>query len=524
MNSSCRWFSVSGKLPLKALSACVAVALLLCTSHAAEIIRGPYLQVGTPSSVTLRWRTDEPAGSVVFFGADPSFLYQLTGSLDPVTEHEVTLFGLTPATRYYYSVGSLFEQLAFGSDYTFTTSPPPGSRVPIRIWAIGDCGTTGLNRASRQELVRDAFYAFSQSRPADLWIALGDNAYYGGEDSEYQTQFFDVYPKMLRSAVLWPTLGNHETYSSDTDGGLPYFRNFTLPTQGEAGGIPSGTEHYYSFDYGNIHFISIDSEIAIWDTPGAMLDWLRADLSARTADWVIAYWHTPPYSKGSHDSDTEGNLIWMRSVVAPILESHDVDLVLCGHSHIYERSYLLHGHYGDSSTLVPEMKVDAGSGQPEDTGAYYKSARGPNAHVGAVYVVAGSSGWATFRNGFHPAMYFDELEAGSLVIDVQGDRLDLKFLRDTGAIDDAFTILKGEDPESLRVQKIQVSSDMITVLFRSLAGRRYQLQHTTTLESDSWEAIGLSVSATSATSRFALPTLKTKAPHFFRVIDLDEPQ
>lgn len=486
--------------------------------------RGPYLQVGTPTSVTVRWRTDEPTASVVFYGDDPSFLYQLAGNLEPVTEHEVTLFGLSPATRYYYSVGTLFEPLAFGSDFSFVTSPPSGARVPIRVWAIGDCGTTGLDRSSRQEQVRDAFDAYARERPADLWLALGDNAYFAGEDYEYQTQFFDVYPRMLRSTVLWPTLGNHETYSSDTDGGLPYFRIFTLPTRGEAGGLPSGTEHYYSFDYGNIHFVSLDSEVAQWQTPDAMLDWLRADLSAHTSDWVIAFWHTPPYSKGSHDSDTEDTLIWMRSFVAPILEAYDVDLVLCGHSHNYERSYLLHGHYGDSSTLASEMIIDSGSGRSDDTGAYFKSAAGPNARLGTVYVVAGSSGWATFRNGHHPAMFLDELETGSLVIDVEADRLDLTFLRDTGAIDDSFTLLKGADAEPLRVQRVLMKPAEVTVLFRSIAGHLYRLEESSTLQPDSWGPAGDWVEASNASSRITLPIENAAGGHFFRVVDLTAPQ
>ena len=88
----------------------------------------------------------------------------------------------------------------------------------------------------------------------------------------------------------------------------------------------------------------------------------------------------------------------MRANAVQLLEAHGVDLVLSGHSHIYERSYLLDGHYGTSNTLIPSMLKDAGSGRPDGTGAYLNPDTGPAARQGAVYVVAGNAGWATFRN------------------------------------------------------------------------------------------------------------------------------
>jgi hypothetical protein len=79
---------------------------------------------------------------------------------------------------------------------------------------------------------------------------LGDNAYENGTDSEYQTAVFNMYPTTLRQSVLWPTIGNHDTaQSSNPPASLPYFAMFTLPANAEAGGMASGTERYYSFDY-----------------------------------------------------------------------------------------------------------------------------------------------------------------------------------------------------------------------------------------------------------------------------------
>ena len=110
---------------------------------------------------------------------------------------------------------------------------------------------------------------------------------------------------------------------------------FTLPDGGRGGRRRRpGTEAYYSFDYGNIHFIVLDGNSRARPAGGPMLTWLEADLQATTADWVIAFWHHPPYSKGLlHDSDVEQREIDMRENVLPILEAYGVDLVLTGHSH-----------------------------------------------------------------------------------------------------------------------------------------------------------------------------------------------
>src|SRR5438552_16877275 len=134
---------------------------------------------------------------------------------------------------------------------------------------------------------------------------------------------------------------------------------FTLPKAAEAGGMASGTEDYYSFDYGNVQFICLDSMTSDRSPSGAMMTWLQNDLASTTLNWIIAYWHHPPYSKGSHNSDTEQQLIEMRQNANPILESHGVDLVLTGHSHSYERSFLLDGHYGTSNTLTSAMIKDS---------------------------------------------------------------------------------------------------------------------------------------------------------------------
>jgi hypothetical protein len=425
---------------------------------AGTLTRGPYLQKAAPNQMTIRWRNTLYDLGRVRFGATPATLNQSvdepvgpTGQFD----HVVTLTGLTPNTTYYYSVGAGGDTLApapadNAADFTFTTPPTPGTVINTRVWVLGDAGTANSNQAA----VRDAFYTWTGARTPNLVLELGDNAYNSGLDTEFQKALFDMYPTMLRKTVFWSCLGNHETAQStafvDT---YPYFDIYTLPTAGEAGGVASGTEHYYSFNYGNIHFISLDSMTAnrAVDDPatpqnedGPMAAWLRNDLQSTTATWIIAFFHHPPYTKGSHNSDTEIEHIQMRQNFLPILEGGGVDVVLGGHSHIYERSYLLNGHYGSSATLTPAMKLNPGDGRPTGNGAYLKPLNGAGGHKGAVYNVAGSAGQVsgTQPDFPHPAHFISLTNLGSLVLDISGNRLDATFVRENGSTPDTYSIQK----------------------------------------------------------------------------------
>ena len=133
----------------------------------------------------------------------------------------------------------------------------------------------------------------------------------------------------------------------------------------------------------------------------------------------------------------------MRQNALPILEDAGVDLVLSGHSHSYERSFLIDGHYGHSSTLQPSMILDGGDGRPAGDGAYRKPSSGLSPHEGAVYTVAGSSGKTSGGSLDHPVMFVSLDVLGSLVLDVQANRLDATFLRSTGVVADTFTLEKG---------------------------------------------------------------------------------
>lgn len=456
----------------------------LLTSDGHPVVsRGPYLQTVTSTSAIVRWRTDLHTRSALWMGPDKSSLTRVVLTNTLRQGHLVRLKGLKPRTRYYYAIGNRNEGILGGGDDTtfFETAPTPGTDVPTRIWVVGDSGSGDVFAA----FVRDAYLKFAGARHANVWLMLGDNAYASGTDQEYQKAMFEMYSVLLRNTCVWPTMGNHDAFSatSNTLSG-PYYDIFELPRMGEAGGVASGTEAYYSFDYGQVHFICLNSMDVNRLNTGPMAKWVLADLTATTAKWVVAFFHHPPYSKGSHNSDdpldSGGRMEDMRKIFLPILEKGGVDLVLTGHSHAYERSYLLDGHYGLSKTLTNAMILDRGDGRPSGDGAYAKPSSGPAANEGAVYVVTGCSGRLGGGTFDHPAMHIAMATLGSLVLDVSGDRLDAQFVDIVGRVQDTFTIRKGLKRSLRRIEpNISVSKggtqNLILDAGSALAGGSYQV-------------------------------------------------
>ena len=452
----------------------------------AEVIRGPYLQTGTSNSVVIKWRTNTSTESIVNYGTALGSLTLSETDTSLKIDHEVTLTLLTPNTKYYFDIADGDGvYLAEDAQMYIKTAPAIGTNQFVRAWILGDPGTANQD----QRDVRDQYYSYVQNEATnpdltDMMLFLGDNAYDDGTDSEYQAALFDIYGDMLKKSVAWSTLGNHDGRSADSDSqtGI-YYDIFTFPTNGEAGGLASGTEAYYSFDYANIHFIILESYETDRSVGGAMYNWAQSDIQNTTQPWIVAIWHHPPYTKGSHDSDNTGDssgaMRDMRENFSPMLESNGVDLILSGHSHSYERSYFLNGHYDTSGTFNSgTMTVGAngsGDGKIDGTGAYIKDAATPE---GAVYITAGSSGKVTGTLTSHNAMYASLYQLGSCVLEVSNTTLNLKFIRETGAITDYFTIQKGctaDVPTGLTVSNIDTTS--ATVSWNEVAGTTYDLRY-----------------------------------------------
>ncbi len=436
------------------------------SSTISSLTRGPYLQVGKEDSITIRWRTNIPTDSRVTWGTT---FGTYTNSYDLAaltTEHIVRIGGLTADRKYWYTIGSTNQLLQASSSNYFLTLPRFNTSRKLRFLAIGDCGNASVNQVN----VKNTFLNYIGSNDVDAMILLGDNAYNTGTDIEFQTKFFDIYKDdILKNIKLYPVPGNHDYGNSLTFTGLrnmPYHQSFTVPMAGEMGGVPSGVSNYYSFNVGDVHFISLDSygkddsnTTTMYDTSGAQATWLKADLAANTKKWTVAYFHHPPYTKTSHTSDTETDLIKIREIFIRILERNGVDLVLCGHSHGYERSYLLKGFYNTFASPLLDADFNAAThtatgntqnGKYDGTAnsCSYTYNSGKYNH-GSMYIVSGSAGQlsGTTPSDTQNCMYYtNAANGGCLYFEVDSNRIDVKFISyataPTPVVRDQFTIFK----------------------------------------------------------------------------------
>jgi len=185
----------------------------------------------------------------------------------------------------------------------------------------------------------------------------------------------------------------------------------------------------------------------LYDTLGRQAVWLKQDLAANTRPWTVVYFHHPPFSKGSHNSDTDMEEISIRQKIVPIFERFKVDLVLCGHSHIYERSFLINGHYGTETTFNPSLHALSTSGAKYNgtTNSCPYIKKSTDLRNGIVYAVVGSAGQlgGTSTGYPHNAMFYsNSTNGGTLFFEVENNRLDAKWIGADGVIRDNFTIMK----------------------------------------------------------------------------------
>lgn len=421
--------------------------------------RAPYIQMLGTNSVVIHWLSDNDESSIVRYGEDKDNLTKIVIDEAAVKNHIVKLSGLKPATRYYYQTGKTVASPDFNTEKQWFYTHPDNVR-PTRVWVIGDSGQAG----ETLDQVRDSALNWMQQNPEpgsnplnqpvtgavpliDVWIALGDIAYRSGTNEQYQAALFDTFADLTSNTVLWPVYGNHD------DRRWTYFRIFDLPENAESGGLASNTENYYAVDYSNIHFVMLDSQESDRSTDGKMANWLKNDLAQNTRPWVIVVFHHPPYTKGSHDSDdasdSRGRMQDMRENILPILEKSGVDLLLSGHSHMYERSYLIDCAYDDSTKFTAKNIVSDGiNGKHQDYVKPLQQTGKPIGNQGTIYVVAGSSSKVDQGPLDHPVHKVGLLEAGSMVIDISDDKLIARFINNKGEVRDTFSITKQDDYES----------------------------------------------------------------------------
>jgi hypothetical protein len=304
------------------------------------LARQPYLQQVSDTSAVIAWTTHEagtaevryaPAGGTVrsVTAQSRAFPASTTGIGFDYYQHEARITGLAPLTRYSYDIVVSGSDLNSAND-TFVTAPLGGTGS-VRFIAFGDSGTG--SSAQRQLAARMASESF------DLALHAGDVAYGNsggtgaGSYRTYEDWAFGVYSAWMRGRPFFPSMGNHDV---ELAAGQAYGDVFVLPENGSTTGNPDDAERFYSFDYGAVHFVAFDTEVAFQNSTRrqAQLAWLDADLAATSQPWRVVYFHRSPYSSGAeHGSD-----LVVRAALAPILERHNVQVAISAHDHVYERS------------------------------------------------------------------------------------------------------------------------------------------------------------------------------------------
>ena len=277
-------------------------------------MRSPYLQSMGTDSVIIAWVASDSGEPQLDFGISPEFGTTVLAKSDGA-HRAATLLGLQPGTQYYYQVRAGDRVLATGKSLQFRTDAGADNRK-FSFFVTGDIGSkTGDQVYTRDSILR------APVKP-DLGILCGDVIYKKGHSNNYDRRLMRPWQDIFSQFCVWPALGNHDWKSDPKDN---WEKEWYLPNN----------EHYYSFNYGNAHFIALDTRDGdIYDRQN-QVRWLEQDLEAnKDADWLIVYFHHPGITctyKKYNDAVVES--------FVPIFDRYRVDVVFSGHAHTYERTF-----------------------------------------------------------------------------------------------------------------------------------------------------------------------------------------
>lgn len=303
----------------------------------ANFLRGPLVQNVSTNAATVVWRTAGVSAARVEMREGASVeagVWRAVPADPPGVEGAVQVPGLREGTVYEYRVVVEGPRGSWASvPARFRTLRSSG---PLEFVAVGDTGASTLGHYQVAEaLAREA-------ERADFVLHTGDIVYPGFTRGRVDLRCFSVHEAALRSMPWFFTFGNHDVYEGDAG----YLESFVLPRN-----PISGTSHYYSFDHGDAHIVSLFvpwwgmSQIGVVGSDGsrsAQYRWLTQDLASTTKPWKIVFFHQPPRTSGPHlgddyDGDGVRDTAQMQASLMPLLESLGVDLILNGHDHNWER-------------------------------------------------------------------------------------------------------------------------------------------------------------------------------------------
>ena len=304
------WLCNRWLLPSLLLLACFARAGAAGPGTADQrFLVGPYLQLPTPSGITVMWETATNLPGRVDYGPTRE-LGQTADVPKPTALHEVQLTGLKAATTYYYRVRSDDLQSEI---YQFKTAPVLGTKR----WRLAVYGDSRSNPATHRLVAEQIAQA-----KVDLIVHTGDIVADGRDHDSWRKQFFEPIEPIAHSVPWVSTIGNHERDSPN------YFSYMALP----------GNKHYFGFDYADAHIVCLDSNA--WIEKGRdseQFRWVMDDLRRRRdSTWTFVAFHHPLFS--AHAKRPVNSLRWDW---APLFldPANRVDGVLTGHDHFYVRNW-----------------------------------------------------------------------------------------------------------------------------------------------------------------------------------------
>lgn len=218
-------------------------------------------------------------------------------------------------------------------------------------------------------------HAADDHQDAAFMIALGDLVDNGDDEYQWQT-WFDSTRDILSRIPLAPALGNHEAYSLDWKEHMPdrYLTHFNLPDNGNR----DFKNHYYSFDWGDVHFTVLDTSLneeKEWmpDLYEKEKVWLEKDLRETKKKWKVVLMHKDPLQYGFADESRphrEEGFSEEGQYFMPVFDKYGVDLVLSAHLHTYRDR----GHIYDfkRSDKGPVYVIDGLSGNVRYPGLWKK--------------------------------------------------------------------------------------------------------------------------------------------------------
>ena len=325
-----------------------AVCAALLPAAAAQIVRGPYIEDPTQSTMVLRWQTDEDTPSWLEYGPVPR-CNQLMTITPSSTSHKAILYGLVPNQDYCYRL-YVYNQAQDGVqaplEGSFRTLFSP-ERKEVKFLALGNTGAPqpvegedGIVPPDFAAEARRALAARMKERQADFFIHTG-NITHSGLNADADREFFTPFKDVLARKPLLVALGPNE-YGPDRaqQSSKSFLRanysNFHSMSWGP------GTPKYYTFDTANARFIFLDANAiygAVW-APGleedsAQMKWLKTALTSNVeGKWKIVVINAPLYSTGPITPNNEA-----ASKLIKLFENYKVNLVLQGNSPNYERTF-----------------------------------------------------------------------------------------------------------------------------------------------------------------------------------------